>query len=60
MKQIDLSMNQRDTSYDKMETMTYEELEGKTYKELQDEYYQVLPPKRTPLQLIEPIKEVKL
>jgi hypothetical protein len=60
MKQIEIDIKQRDTTYDNMETMTYEELEGKTYREIQEEYYQEPTPKRIEIRLIEPTKEVRL
>lgn len=60
MKQIDLDIKQRDTTYEKMETMTYEELETKTYRELQEEYYQEPVPIRKEIRLTEPVKEVIL
>jgi hypothetical protein len=60
MKQIEIDIKQRDTTYEKMETMTYEELQAKTYRELQEEYYQEPTPKRIEIRLIEPVKEVRL
>lgn len=60
MKQINLNIKQRDTTYDNMETMTYEELETKTYREIQEEYYEEPAPKRIEIRLIEPVKEVIL
>ena len=61
MKEVRIDdIRQRDVSYNKMETMTYEELETKTYREIQEEFYDKPEPKPVTINLIEPIRELKL
>ena len=40
MKQVNLPINQRDVSFENLESKTFEELENMKITELQDEYFE--------------------
>ena len=60
MENVTLNIKQRDVSYLKLETLTYAELETMTYAEIQEKYYMKPTPKTVTINLIEPIRELKL
>jgi hypothetical protein len=59
MKQVNLSIKQRDVSFNNLESKTFEELENMRVTELQDEYFE--DEKETvEVQLMDPVIEVIL
>jgi hypothetical protein len=59
MKQVNLSIKQRDVSFENMESKTFEELENMKITELQDEYFED-EKKTVEVQLMDPVIEVIL
>lgn len=59
MKQVNLSIKQRDVSFENLESKTFEELENMRVTELQDEYFED-EMKTVEVQLTDPVIEVIL
>ena len=59
MKQVNLTIKQRDVSFENIESKTFEELENMKITELQDEYFED-EKKTVEVQLTDPVIEVIL
>jgi hypothetical protein len=59
MKQVNLTIKQRDVSFENLESKTFEELENMKITELQDEYFED-EKKTVEVQLTDPVIEVIL